>query len=562
MGNDFDKARLKQRLKDAIENSKAIGNLADNPLLLTMMAILNRRQELPRDRADLYDQASRVLLYHWDVDHKRLQLPMDAIGRREKQDMLRLIAYEMQVGEEGLKGNLIGVDRLTRILTDYLRDQGFSEPREKANQLIQQLRERNFILCYRGADTYGFVHRTFLEYFCALEIVNRFEKQRSISFEQLRDEIFGQHWQDETWHEVLQLISIMIDLDFAYEIIDYLIGQDGTKNDFINWFLSASCIVELGDRSKAVALCKKMLNLPLETAGFAWGHSDDFPNSLNIFFRSYASKALSIAIDILGDSPDSETFSLIETRVRTCIKFAKGDVPAIILQKLTEKWKENPKLLPLLKFAALSGEPYLTRLSALHELAEGWKSDPDTLHLLRTCAESDKNFFVRWVAIYELARGWKEEPGIFEFLCNQAINDPFIRDERASKSRFPNPRKLAFQAITEFYADYDQTIEILMNQAEQDMDWLVRSFLLRVLGEKWKDTFEVVELLYNRAIQDSFERKDDWEVNPRQIALEAILENYADCPRTQELLQDRAINDSDEQLREWAQQQLEKLEQT
>ncbi|ASC71259.1 putative NTPase NACHT family protein [Halomicronema hongdechloris C2206] len=137
MGSDPDKGRLKQRLKDAVANSKAIQNLADNPLLLTMMAILNRRQELPRDRADLYDQASRVLLYHWDVDHKRLNLPMDAIARREKQEMLRLI----------------------RIVTDYLRDQGFSDPREKANVLIQQLRERNFILCYRGADTYGFMHR-------------------------------------------------------------------------------------------------------------------------------------------------------------------------------------------------------------------------------------------------------------------------------------------------------------------------------------------------------------------------------------------------------------------
>ena len=136
MGSDPDKTRLKKRLRDAISNSKAIQNLADNPLLLTMMAILNRRQELPRDRADLYDQASRVLLYHWDVDHKRLQLPMDAIGRREKQEMLRLIAYEMQAGEEGLKGNLIGAEQLTQILTDYLRNQGFGEPRERANRLI------------------------------------------------------------------------------------------------------------------------------------------------------------------------------------------------------------------------------------------------------------------------------------------------------------------------------------------------------------------------------------------------------------------------------------------
>jgi hypothetical protein len=261
MGGDPDKVRLKQRLKDAIANSKAITNLADNPLLLTMMAILNRRQELPRDRADLYDQASRVLLYHWDVDHKRLHIPMDAIGRREKQEMLRLIAYEMQAGEEGLKGNLISSDRLTRVLTDYLRDQGFSEPREKANLLIQQLRERNFILCYRGADTYGFMHRTFLEYFCAVEIVHWFEKQRTLTFEELRDEVFGQHWQDETWHEVLRLICGMIGAKFVGQLILFLIEQEFDYSNFIDenkplfsWYkreviynitLAIDCLVEV-----------------------------------------------------------------------------------------------------------------------------------------------------------------------------------------------------------------------------------------------------------------------------------------------------------------------------
>jgi hypothetical protein len=241
MGSDPDKVRLKQRLKDAIDQSNAIESLADNPLLLTMMAILNRRQELPRDRVDLYDQASRVLLYHWDVDHKRLQVPMDAIGRREKQEMLRLLAYEMLAGDEGLKGNLIGVDRLTQILTGYLREQGFSEPREKANRLIQQLRERNFILCYRGADTYSFMHRTFLEYFCAVEIVHRFEKAQVLSFEQLRDEVFRKHWQDKVWHEVLRLICRMIDTKFSYGIISdiYLDSQEILVTELVTYIAEA-----------------------------------------------------------------------------------------------------------------------------------------------------------------------------------------------------------------------------------------------------------------------------------------------------------------------------------
>ena len=44
--------------------------------------------------------------------------------------------------------------------------------------MIGQLRERNFILCYVGVDNYAFVHRTFLEYFCASEFVRQFEKEK------------------------------------------------------------------------------------------------------------------------------------------------------------------------------------------------------------------------------------------------------------------------------------------------------------------------------------------------------------------------------------------------
>jgi predicted NACHT family NTPase len=47
-------APKRERLRKAINDSKSIAMLAGNPLLLTMMAILNRNQELPRDRVDLY----------------------------------------------------------------------------------------------------------------------------------------------------------------------------------------------------------------------------------------------------------------------------------------------------------------------------------------------------------------------------------------------------------------------------------------------------------------------------------------------------------------------------
>jgi predicted NACHT family NTPase len=51
--------------------------------------------------------------------------------------------------------------------------------------MIKQLRERNFILCYLGADNYAFVHRTFLEFFAAWAFVWEFKETQTLSFEEL-----------------------------------------------------------------------------------------------------------------------------------------------------------------------------------------------------------------------------------------------------------------------------------------------------------------------------------------------------------------------------------------
>jgi predicted NACHT family NTPase len=44
-----------------------------------------------------------------------------------------------------------------------------------------------------GADYYAFVHRTFLEYFCAWEFVWQFKETQTLSIEQLKHEVFGKH---------------------------------------------------------------------------------------------------------------------------------------------------------------------------------------------------------------------------------------------------------------------------------------------------------------------------------------------------------------------------------
>jgi predicted NACHT family NTPase len=222
-----DRERKQVRLQKAITESRPIRELAGNPLLLTMMAILNRNQELPRDRARLYEQASKVLLYQWDVNskiHEQEDLKRWQIDDRDKQAMLRKVAHHMQANEKGLSGNVISRDDLERILTEYLKTLEVNPVLPIARIMIKQLRERNFILCYLGADNYAFVHRTFLEYFCASEFVHQFEKERTLNEEGLKN-LYREHFQEESWGEVLRLIAGMVKPRFVGEVITHLLDQ-------------------------------------------------------------------------------------------------------------------------------------------------------------------------------------------------------------------------------------------------------------------------------------------------------------------------------------------------
>jgi hypothetical protein len=602
--DEADKVRKRERLQLAIKTSSAIGELAGNPLLLTMMAILNRNQELPRDRPELYNQASRVLLHQWDVEQKLLENPrVDsvAIDYKDKQAMLRKVAYHMQAADKGLAGNLIRGEDLERILTGYLKSIEVSQARTVARLLIEQLRSRNFILCFLGADSYAFVHRTFLEYFCACEFVERFGKRGTeggLMLEELKTEVFGKHWQDESWHEVLRLITGMIDTSFAGKIIDYLMTQNGEAEKFSNLFLAAKCLSDVRNRT-AIALTATTL-LDLMKALVTYGDDDLFSNrgASNLEKWQWDSKRdkwkLFVIIRYQAVVAIAKTWKdEIETLpwLKNCAQLDKNWAAGYAaIRELAKGWKDDPDTLSILKNSAQSGTPNVQQ-AAVEELAKGWKDDPDTLSILKACALSSECFFgVRAETMQLLAKGWKDEPGIFEFLCNRAVNDPFKRYNNSNR----NPRQFALEAIIEQYSEHPQTLRLLRDRAKNDLDYKVREFAVRALAKGWKDdpeTLSIVktralsdddgrvrqaavqeladgwkdepgmfEFLCDRALNDPFERKEDRENNPRQLALKIIIKQYPDHPQTLPLCKDRAENDPDEQLREFARKKLEQLE--
>ncbi|MFH7026244.1 MAG: NACHT domain-containing protein, partial [Heteroscytonema crispum UTEX LB 1556] len=365
-----DKVRKRERLQKGIETSKAITELAGNPLLLTMMAILNRNQELPRDRAELYNQASRVLLHQWDVERALVEdkrLDPKTFDYKDKQAMLRQVAYYMQTGDKGLAGNLINEGDLVKILTDYLKTIEVSQTREAAKVMINQLRTRNFILCFLGADYYAFVHRTFLEYFCAWEFVKRFEKRETangLTIEELKTDVFGKHWQDETWHEVLLLIAGMIEAEFVGKILEYLMALNGEEEKFINLFLAAKCLTEVRNRRVIEQTANQLLQ--------------------------QLKRLIKYDLPYYCTDRDIEERNLVRD-IRTQ---AVATVATIWNDRDTLHW---------LKDRATADEDEYVRRAAIEALASNFKEDPDTRTILKDRATADENEDVRRTAIEALA---------------------------------------------------------------------------------------------------------------------------------------------------------------
>ena len=544
--NQADKVRKQERLQKAIETSSPIRQLAVNPLLLTMMAILNRNQELPRDRSELYNQASRLLLHQWDVERALLEdnrVDPKTIDYQDKQQMLGKVAYFMQGNQAGLAGNLISGEDLERIIKEELKLRDVTNPRAVAKVMINQLRTRNFILCFMGADYYAFVHRTFLEYFCAWEFVRKFEKKQEISLEQLQTEVFGQHWRDESWHEVLRLIVGMIDSKKGGEIIEYLMAQDGERNKFKNLFLAAYCLSEVRNRYEIKSTDTELLN--------CFKNLIHYDQNRNRFRYSRLGAVVAVATH-WQDHPDS--LPLLQESARSD---KDSWVRRTAIEQLVKGYQDHPDTLAILQKSARSDKYSFVQGRAIEQLAQGYKDHPDTLPLLQEWARSDKYLTVRVTAIEQLAQGYKDHPDTLPLLQQSARSDT-DSDVRAT----------AIEKLAKGYKDHPDTLPLLQQSARSDQDSWVRCAAIEQLAQGWHDQpwlfkflcVRVAALSEHRTLNDPFKRKENRTYNPRQVALQAILEYYPNHSQTRSLLKNRAEHDPDPKLREFAQEQLAKLQ--
>ena len=169
-------------LKRAIFNRPTLHELAQRPLLLTLMASLHawRSGDLPDKREALYYETVDLLLNRWEQrlvrrdEQGRYHCIQPSLAEYLKTDkdqvraVLESLAFEAHRAQPELAGTAdIAEKDLVYRLFDLRND-----PDANPKRLVEYLRDRAGLLYPRGVGVYTFPHRSFQEYLAACHLTD------------------------------------------------------------------------------------------------------------------------------------------------------------------------------------------------------------------------------------------------------------------------------------------------------------------------------------------------------------------------------------------------------
>jgi formylglycine-generating enzyme required for sulfatase activity len=167
-------------LKATIQRRERLRELAERPLLLTLMASLHawRGGTLPEKREELYADTVDLLLDKWespkvvlDAQGKpRVQQESLAEWLRVDRDAVRKLLEELAFEAQRDQPDLVGTaDIAQQRLVDGLMTLT-NNPDVKPKRVIEFVTDRAGLLVARGIGVYSFPHRTFQEYLAACRL--------------------------------------------------------------------------------------------------------------------------------------------------------------------------------------------------------------------------------------------------------------------------------------------------------------------------------------------------------------------------------------------------------
>jgi hypothetical protein len=178
----FTTAEAKAEAEAFLAESASVPDLRSNPILLSLMCILYRGAgSLPRDRVGIYTRCTELLLGKWD-ERRRIHREQQAwhfVEPAIRHLAWLLLSWYGPVAE-ALKiwPAAIAERKLIAEMTEFLLTHGFGSQDEAgaaAREFVEFCSGRMWVLCEFGTNAdgerlYGFIHKTFLEYFAAAHL--------------------------------------------------------------------------------------------------------------------------------------------------------------------------------------------------------------------------------------------------------------------------------------------------------------------------------------------------------------------------------------------------------
>ncbi|MFJ9579991.1 NACHT domain-containing protein [Streptomyces sp. NPDC101191] len=560
--------RMVARVSSAVDGSPSVRELAGNPLILTILAIIGRRRELPRDRRTVYEHAVDVLVEHWDpskyLKDRRVEEHLPYLAAEDKRELLRLIARRMQEGHGGVAGNHIAGPDLVQHFEDYLKDRYALPPDRAATAariMLDQFRHRNFVLSRYGGEIYGFVHRAFLEYLTATDLAHRFHHTRELTEQDLQD-LFEAKVADPAWQEILLLLVGMLDERFVAGVIDRLLAPRRVAvpltaqgdRAFTEVAFVARALAEvrrLGVLApQSAALVRRITSLfeqaellgqgflyPYDKAGTLssslaalggnWSGWDEYATWYDRRpvhdEQREADRTLSVnrigqlAADILVSRSEGEGHRLRAETAETVLRSPHREVRYRMLVRILSVLGERPELLGVFE-RRLRAEPSpAVRAALIPSLVRGPRAEEDwAIRLAVECLTREADAWVRGDSMRRLPTAVTRVPELRAVL-EQALDDPS-----------PGVGRLAFDRLAR---DPDRERSMALRRsalAQEDAELRVRAF--RGVREGGGDDDHGLRTLAEDTVRD--------EAHARVVA--AALDTFGaralDVPRLRELV--------------------------
>jgi formylglycine-generating enzyme required for sulfatase activity/energy-coupling factor transporter ATP-binding protein EcfA2 len=288
-------------LIEALDANPGVANLASNPLLLTILALIKRQGvSLPNHRVELYELYLKTLISAWSkaraLDKKPVGPSLDYL---ETVSVLGPLALSLR--EDNPTYGLISEERLIDWLTDHFMGDDWGlrrgEARARSRDFLDSVHKYSNLLLERGQGRYGFMHLTFEEALAARGLVQKGQLKLDDSLA-----LIGRYVADPAWRETILLAVgvwglVREEPRKAGEVVRAILKMDCNGADACtNVLLAGACLEDVGEMglSRAVAnevkdallvACHNRSLLPTvqRDAGFTLGRVGWVPADLDVF---------------------------------------------------------------------------------------------------------------------------------------------------------------------------------------------------------------------------------------------------------------------------------------